>query len=343
MWLHPDLWKNLPLASYVTAIVCLGGCTNQPTDHQLEVWRKEAIARNAEIVADNAKKTRQSEWNLVIQGETATGKPVQLNWQQIFALANTHIKTTDANYAIQPNQVFDFRGIPVSRLLNEFGSQSNISDITFLSYDAYQVTVSLKDLLTYPIILAIAKNGKPINRDQGGPIYLVFPYTQYPQLKQKYEETFWAFYVSHIVVGTEQVQLRVGKRTLRLADLDQLTQVTLTETVGYRAGWPSGKVKLHGVRIRDILAFADVQLPPQGEIVLQGKAPISRNPTNPITLPVTDMRDCDVLLATRWGDDKQPIPAKLGGPLTLAISSGCNAKTRNMRWVTFVEALTTKP
>ncbi|MBW4557045.1 MAG: hypothetical protein KME59_14075 [Trichormus sp. ATA11-4-KO1] len=36
--------ENLPLVILVTSIVYLGSCANQPTDQQLEVWRKEAIA-----------------------------------------------------------------------------------------------------------------------------------------------------------------------------------------------------------------------------------------------------------------------------------------------------------
>lgn len=340
MWLHPDLWKNLPLISLLSAIVCLGGCTNQPTDDQLEVWRKEAIARNAQIVADNAKKTRQSEWNLVIQGETATGKPVKLDWQQLFALANTHVKTTDANQVVQRKRIFDFRGIPVSGLLKKFGYRANVTEVTFVCYDAYQVTLPLTDLLTYPIILALTSNGKPIERDQGGPTYLVFPDSDFPQLPQKYDSSSWAFYVNHVVVGTESVKLQVGKRELNLTDLDKLPQVTLTEPVGYRVGWPNGKIQLHGVRMRDVLALAGVQLPPLGFVVVRGKPPIYNNPANPVTLPAANVRDCDIVLATRWGEDKQLIPARKGGPITLAFGSNCNLK--DMPWVTFVKALTTK-
>ncbi|MBD2388010.1 molybdopterin-dependent oxidoreductase [Cylindrospermum sp. FACHB-282] len=343
MWLQPDVWKNLPVLPLVTAIICLGGCTNQPTEEQLEIWRNEAIARNAEIVADNAKKNQPMESNLVIQGETATGKSVKFNWQQVGVLANTYVQTTDPNYVIDRNQVFNFRGLPISKLLKEFGHQSNVTEVTFLSDDAYQITVSLADLLTYPIILAIANNGKPINRDQGGPIYLVFPYRQYPEIKQKYDESFWAFYVSNMIVGTEKVQLRVGKRTLNLAALDQLPQVTLTETVGYRIGWPSGKVKLHGVRVRDVLSLAGVQLPTLGEVVVRGKAQVYRSTANPMSFSAADLRECEILLVTRWGEDKQLIPAKLGGPVTLAFSSECKTKTSNIRWVTFVEELIIQP
>lgn len=76
-----NIWRNLALVSLGISVVCLGGCTKKPTDTQLELWRKEASDsngalryRNAEILADKAKKNPQRQWNLVIQGETANGK-----------------------------------------------------------------------------------------------------------------------------------------------------------------------------------------------------------------------------------------------------------------------------
>lgn len=343
MWSNPNLEKNLALTLLVTVILSVAGCNNRPTDEQLEVWRKEAIARNAEIVANNAKKGLQSEWNLLIQGETATGKSVKLNWQELQALAKTQVKTVNPLDVVNPNQVVDFRGIPVYQLLQKFGVDNQVTDVTFVCFDSYYVTVSLRDLLAYPIILAIAKNSQPIKRDQGGPIYLVFPYTQHPEIKQKYDDTAWAFYVSNMIIGTEPVSLRIGQQTLDLATLDKLPQVTIDQPVGYRSAWPNGKVKLHGVRIRDVLALSGKQPSQKGEIIVRSKAPVYQDETGGVRLAASDIRNCDILLATRWGDDRQLIPAKMGGPVTLAFSSQCPSKTIQLPWLTFVEELTAKP
>ncbi|MBD1836254.1 molybdopterin-dependent oxidoreductase [Cyanobacteria bacterium FACHB-472] len=334
--------KNLALVPLVTSIVCLGACTNQPTDKQLEEWRTEALALNAQMVKANTK-TSPEEWNLVIEGQVTKGKAMTLSWQQLQGLATNHVKTTDPNAVLNQGEIFDFRGIRVSTLLKKLAIAPDITNITFVCFDGYQATISVKDLLAYPITLAIARNGKPIPRAQGGPIYLVIPHTQFPNLKKKYNELSWAFYVTHMIIGTEPVKLRVGTRELDLAALDKLPQVTILENVGYRMGWPSGEVKLHGVRVRDILAFAGIQLPANGEIVVRGKAPIYHDPSNPVRLAANDLRECDILVATRWGNDKEPIPAKMGGPLTLAFSSECQVGTgfsrplNRQRWVTFLE------
>lgn len=335
--------RNPILSMVIMAAIGWGGCTQQPSDEQLELWRKQAIARNAAIAAEQVKTHQQSEWNLVIQGETTTGKTVQMNWQQLEALATTHIKTTDANNVIRPHQVFDFRGVPVSLLLKKFGYQPHVTEVTFIAYNSYQVTVNLQDLIKYPIILAIANNGKPISRNQGGPIYLVFPQTQYPQLQQPYPESYWVFYVSNMIVGTESARLKVGRRELNLTDLEKLPQVTITQTVGYRSGWPSSNVKLHGVRIRDIFNFAQVKLLNSGEVLVQSKQKTYQNRINPVKLTAATIQNCDILVATKWGESQQPIPAKMGGPLTLAFGSDCQAQTQGLQWLTFVEELVTNP
>nr|WP_199332667.1 molybdopterin-dependent oxidoreductase [Anabaena catenula] len=336
-----NIWKNLALVSLGIAIVCLGGCTKKPTDAQLEVWRKEASDRNAEILADKAKKNPQRQWNLVIQGETANGKSETLSWPELLKLATSNVNTIDANNIVNPNQVFKFQGIPVSTLLKNFGIPPGVTEITFVCYDAYQVTVKIEDLLTYPIILALAKDNKPIQRDQGGPIYLIFPYTKYPQIRQKYNEGFWAFYVTHVIFGTEKPLVRVGDSELNLADLDKLPQVTLNQNVGYSVWWPGSKVKLHGVRVGNVLSFAGIKS--QNSVVVTGKPEIYRRNSDPIELTSTEIRNCNIILATRWGEDKQPILAKMGGPVTLAFGDDCQSKTKNQRWVTFVEELTPQP
>lgn len=333
--------ENLPLGILVSVIAYLAGCTNQPTNAQLEVWRKEASDRNAEMVADNAKNPESSEWSLLIQGETATGESVKLNWPQLQALATNHVKTPDPHDVVNPNEILDFRGIAVSRLLQQFAQGTDDSQVTFVSFNSYHVTVSLPDLLKYPMTLAIAKNGQPIPRHQGGPIYLVLPYTEYPELPQKYNEATWAYYVTHMVVGTEPVKLSVGKQELDLATLDKLPQVTIDEKVGYKFSWPSGKVKLHGVRVRDVLVLAGEDLSAQTEIMVSAKPPIYHDTANAVRLPISEVLECDILLATRWGEDRQLIPAKMGGPVTLAFSSQCPTNIRQTPWVTFVEELRT--
>ncbi|GBE93949.1 hypothetical protein [Nostoc cycadae] len=95
-----------------------------------ETLRERVYARNAEIVADNAKKAQQSQWNLVIQGETEISKSLKLNWQKLQALATNRVRTTDPLDILHSNEIFDFYGVPVSALLQQFVVADHVINIT---------------------------------------------------------------------------------------------------------------------------------------------------------------------------------------------------------------------
>lgn len=348
-------------------VACLSGCSDQPTDAKLEALRQEAIAQNKAMMALQEKDPTKRDWHFVVQGQTAMAKPVRLSLPKLKTLATTSLWTRDPHNTGDRKAVVHFRGVAVSKLLDEFGVAPNVTDVTFVASDAYRVTVSLADLRQYPIIIALERNNQKIPRSDGGPLYLAFPYTQFPQLQKKYPERFWAFYITDMVVGTEPIHLKVGKaqkkslpnrhtaeavaspqtpqppyRVFDAATLAKLPQVNVEQNVGYRIGWPAAKVKLYGVRVRDALAAAGLTLPQGSAVIIRGKSPIYRDIANPIRIDASDIKRCDILLATHWGNNRMPIPAKMGGPVTLALSSGCHTGSDNRRWVTFVEEIEVK-
>lgn len=333
---------GVPLTFALLNIVAgLTGCTNEPTNINLKQLRQEAIAQNAAIMALQKQNPNKGDWKFVVQGQTTTGKPVELNLQKLQALATTSVVTKEPHNTSNsdPNTNFQFQGVAVSQLLKKFGVAPDVKEVTFVAYDGYRSTVSLADLRRFPIIIALERNNRQISRSDGGPLYLVFPYDQHPQLQQQYPDRFWAFYLTDMIVGTEPIRLKVGQKVFDAATLNKLQPVSFKETVGYRIGWPVGKVKLYGVRVRDVLAAAKLTVPPGGAVIVRGKSPIYHDKTKPIRLEASDIKRCDILLATHWGDDRQPIPAKMGGPVTLALSSTCATQSDSRRWVTFVEEL----
>ena len=334
--------RNIALAFFLlSGLTYLTGCSNRPTDTQLETWRQDAIAQNSKIKTLQSRQAKR-DWQFTLQGQIATGKLVQLSLTQLETLAKASIWTTEPHNTKNSKEIVNFRGVAVSKLLDKFGVAPEVTEVTFVSYDGYRATVNLSDLRQYPIIIALERNNQLLSRSDGGPLYLVFPYTQFPQLQQKYPDRFWAFYLTDMVIGTEPIRLQAGKRVFDAAALAKLPQVTIEENVGYRIGWPVGKVKLYGVRVRDALAAAGLTLPQDGAAIVQGKSPIYRNQANPVSLEASDVNRCDILLATHWDNDRKPIPAKMGGPVTLALSSACQKQSDERRWVTFVEKLEVK-
>ena len=335
------IWYSISIALALANIVAgLTGCS-EPSETDLEKLRQEAIARNTAMVALQAKNKTPKDWQFVVQGQTLSPKPLSLNLSKLEALATTSVWTKEPHNTSNsnPDTIFHFRGVAISKLLEQVGVAPDVTDVTFVAHDAYRVTVSLADLQKYPIIMALERNNQKISRSEGGPLYLVFPYSQYPQLQQLYPDRFWAFYLTDMVIGTEPIKLKVGKRILNASALNKLKPITLEESVGYRIGWPVGKVKLSGVRVRDALNAAGIKVSKGGAVIVRGKSPIYRQATKPIRLEESDIDRCNIILATHWSDERKPIPAKMGGPVTLALSSRCQTQSDDRRWVTFVESL----
>ena len=185
------------------------------------------------------------------------------------------------------------------------------------------------------MLLAIQADGAPIPSARGGPIYLVHPWSESPQIRDVYVDRFWAFYVTHVVVGTEAPHLVVGGKPV---DLDKLEPHAWDDHVGFKVEWPAGVVHLRGAYLADALAAAGVALPAGGRVIVHGKAPVFDDPKQPVEFLVDDLPRCKPLLATRWGNDEALIPARLGGPIVLAIAP-CGEHAGAHYWVTFVERI----
>ncbi|MBZ8180172.1 molybdopterin-dependent oxidoreductase [Oscillatoria salina] len=318
-------------------LALLTSCSSGYSEAELTQLHEEAIAANA-ILMKNLNQNQQFElWQLLVQGEINYQKTVSLSLAQLKDLETISVVTSDPHNSLNANSSYEFRGVKVATLLDRYGVDADVTEVTFVAYDGYRATVSWADLQKYPIIVAFERDRRPIARSDGGPLYLVFPYTDYPQLQQKYGDRYWVFYLTHAIAGTPDLGLQVGDRKFNARSLAKFPQVTIEEAVGY-SGWSPGKVQLHGVRLRDVFQAAKVES--EETVIIQGKSIVHRNPYKPIEIPVAAVQGCDVLLITAWGKKRQPIPSRMGGPLTLAFSPDCQEFfPQNPPWLTFVEQI----
>jgi hypothetical protein len=360
------------------ALVAETGCTDRPSGEEIERLRAEARALDARMTAVNELPRRVGQtldrfgrpfrrreagatWELVISGRIAAPAPVRLSIDELDALATTRVRTRNP-FDVDEFKVPIFRGVRLSALVDRAGGPaggaSPPSSITIVAHDAFRATIDIADAYRHPIILALERDRRPIPRPEGGPLFLVFPHLDEPALKTRYPDRFWCFYVTHLIVGTEPARVLVGDIEVDGAALDALPQVTLEREVGYKVDWPATKVKLHGPRLRDVMAAAGLSVPAGGHVVVRGKPPIYRDPGQPTALGAEEVSSYDILLATRYGDERAPIPARLGGPVTLAypvevdvaaslpalIPKAGRARVQaQRRWLTFVEEVSVEP
>ncbi len=329
-------------AHAICAVSLLAACSARPSDARLTAWHDEAVAANAARLAAQPAVDPAAQWELHVVGQVA--HPLSLSMKEILARPSIEVNTRTPENTADFTAILHYRVIPLATLLAAAGASPDAKTVTIMATDAFRATIDIADLARWPEIgVAVAQDGKPIPRTQGGPVQLVFPYTKYPELEPRYGGRAWCWYVTDLIVGTEPARVTVGQTTLDAAALAKLPQTVLDEEVGYKVNWPATKVKLTGVRLRDLIAAAGGTLPDGGVVIVRGKAQIDHDAAQPSAkLDVADVKAYDILLATHWGDDDAPIPAQLGGPVTLAFPPECKAKYGEKRWVTFVEGVEVK-
>jgi hypothetical protein len=317
--------------------VALLACQHAPSDAELDRLRDEAIKANAEMVA-RAPASREPGFTLTVSGQIAR-PAATIGWTELQQLGTTHVRTVNIQNPDKQTPT-EFRGVLVRDLLDRFQPMPGATEITTVAIDGFRATIQIADARAYRMLFAIEADGAPIPRTSGGPIFLIHPFSEAgPELRAKYPDRFWTFYVTHVVVGTEPPGLVIDGHVLDRAALDKLPTTSFDGTVGWKVDWPADVVHLRGVALVDAIAAAGVTLPARGRIVIRGKAPIHSDPDKPIAVEIEDLERCKPLLAMRSGPDEAPIPARLGGPIALAITP-CGELYADRLWVTFVEHIT---
>jgi DMSO/TMAO reductase YedYZ molybdopterin-dependent catalytic subunit len=317
-------------------LVGLSSCQSTVSKAQLDRWHQAAVAENDRLTQIHASSLTKN-WKLHIQGQIQT--PITLTWPEIEALSNAQI-TSRKPYPDSPKTPFEFRGVPVKALLERAGVQPGTEEVTIVASDAYYATMSLKDFVAHQGLLAITENGKPIPRNDGGPLHLVF-FNDPKQSDLSVQQQQWVYYVTHLIIGTEPIALKVGNRTLGRSDLEKLPQQRITTLVGYKIGWESEPVQLRGVLVRDILSRQKIAVDAKSVLKIRRKAMTDNDPQKSVLIPTSLIKSCDVMLAHRWGPDGQNIPGGKGGPLTLAYGNNCPSEVvKNLAWLPFVESIT---
>jgi hypothetical protein len=80
-------------------------------------------------------------------------------------------------------QVDSYQGVRLSVLLNELKAQGQRIDATALN--DYSMLLNLQAARKYPVILATRKNGKVMSVRDKGPIWVIYPLNDFPELRKE--------------------------------------------------------------------------------------------------------------------------------------------------------------
>ncbi|MBK7777022.1 MAG: hypothetical protein IPI43_23330 [Sandaracinaceae bacterium] len=187
---------------------------------------------------------------------------------------------------------------------------ADAAEVTLVANDGFRATFAAPDLRTYPLMLSIRQDSVPITRSRGGPLLSTVPNFTGPAIEGG-TTSWWVFYVTHLVVDTAEVALRIGDCTLGRTQLAALPQPRSRCATASAWAGPAGP----GDRVR-----------------VRVMAPVPDGDGHAVRLDARSIADTNVLLGLRFGADDQPIPARLGGPVVLVFPPGVGGPSQNAEW-----------
>lgn len=295
-----------------------------------EAEQAEAAARERFGTGDE-----RASWTLTVTGRVPS--TAVLPFREVERLATTEYLAKPTNEDADPPPA-RFRGARLSELMAHARAPADAAEVTLVANDGFRATFAVPDVHAFPVMLSILWDGVPITRSRGGPLLATLPnYTQ-PELEERYTYSWWVFYVTHLVVDTAEVAIRVGDCTLGSTELAALPQAEVAVRHGFRVGWPSGEVRIAGVRVRDALAACHAALDPTDRVRVRVMAPVPDAEGHAVRLDAQAVAGTDLLLGLRFGADDRPIPGRLGGPVVLVFPPGVSGPSQS-EWPTYVRGL----
>ena len=171
-------------------------------------------------------------------------KVVTLVWEG----SNTDVKTTEWNVrsvqihtedvGMGNGKVYDYIGVTLLDLMKLAGADECTKALV-KSTDGLIGEVSAADIRNYDIALVNGyADGKPIKAGAGGPLKIVFPVTEHPELRDSYSFRSWKWYVCE-VNSSDSRQMRPPGRLSgalnMLANLENSAVATGLEQVSFHS------------------------------------------------------------------------------------------------------------
>lgn len=89
-----------------------------------------------------------------------------------------------------------FEGVLLSTLIERVGATGKTA--VTIAINDYKVEIPVADFARYPVILAYRKDGDLLKIRDKGPLWIIYPQDQYPELKTKETQAKWVWQVKEI-------------------------------------------------------------------------------------------------------------------------------------------------
>ena len=93
-----------------------------------------------------------------------------------------------------------FEGVLLSRLLEVLAVPGDVTELAMTALDDYQVVIPVMDVRTWPVIIALKRDGQYMSVRNKGPLRVVYPCHAFPELAQAKHNPKWIWQLKEIVI-----------------------------------------------------------------------------------------------------------------------------------------------
>ena len=94
--------------------------------------------------------------------------------------------------------VVEFEGVPARAVMRAVGAAGERAVASALN--DYQIDIPLQDFENYPVLFALKMNGRDLTVRDRGPIWIVYPRDDYPELRNERVNARWVWQLSGLTV-----------------------------------------------------------------------------------------------------------------------------------------------
>ena len=118
---------------------------------------------------------------------TTDGTTARFDLDQLEALGLTEISTESP----WTDGMATFQGVKLSALMEHLDASGEV--VHFLALDDYAVSIPVDDFAKYEPILATRRDGEPMRIRDKGPIWVIYPWSEFPEIQneENYAKAIW--------------------------------------------------------------------------------------------------------------------------------------------------------
>ena len=92
----------------------------------------------------------------------------------------------------------EFEGVPARAVMQAVGARGE--RVVASALNDYQVDIPLQDFVDYPVLFALRMDGQELTVRDRGPIWIVYPRDDYPELRNERVNARWVWQLSGLTV-----------------------------------------------------------------------------------------------------------------------------------------------